>query len=100
MWTWEVIRLAEKTLTAFAKVMNRKGITPEDIARDSGFSLGYIYKIRRGDQKPSLKGAALLAKLVGEPVDIFLDTNCPERTNEIAGQQEAPIALSGGTSRI
>ena len=60
-------------LSRFGRIMVAKGIRAEDMAREAGLSLGYVYKIRRGDQVPSIRAARKLARLVGEPISVFDD---------------------------
>lgn len=67
-------------LTKFARVMDAKGLKPEEIAYKSGYSVGYIYKLRRGDIDPSLRAAKKIARVMGETILIFDDADCPEAT--------------------
>ena len=75
---------AEVEKTPFAKAMDDSGMKAEEIAYRTGVSVSYLYKLRRGEQRPSLDVAERLAGLLGASVDIFLRSPCPERTNRSA----------------
>ena len=79
----EVIALSQR-LSRFGRFMIAKGINPEDVARETGLSLGYIYKLRRGDQVPSMKTARKLCRAIGAPISIFDDSDGPAGEQNVA----------------
>lgn len=74
--------------TVFADEMDKRGVSAEWLAYHAGVTVGYIYKLRRGDVTPSLRTAAKIAGLLNLPVDIFL-------ANQLSRYDNAGRAVGG-----
>ena len=65
-------RKHRRTYPNLSRYLEATGQTQQDLAATLGVSQGYISKLVRGLQEPSLKEALRIADLIGVPVESLL----------------------------